>query len=488
MGIRRNLAPNPALKVNTTGNATNWTSSPAGYARQTGVSGMDRTTGFGGSGAIDIITNPRFEAVAGQQYVASIQVKTGGSNTFKMLLNWYAGTASGAFISGTTTTSFTVNGTQRCEIGPFTAPTGAGGGYLRIIELDSTTVTLTAVLVEQTSSTGNTYFDGDSTGATWEGTVGNSTSVILTGTDAWTAADAGSFSATASGPTGSDGGAMVAVGSIVASTTVNQDVAWADAGMIFSCDYDPRRGRNRIFARGLPTLGVRAVVESRPESQTAWRLVRGGKVGLSAGAFVRTVDDYEFVAGRDNIYRIRVLSTPENVTEVTLTAATVTLAATSPGVWLKFIVQPALNQRVQLVDWSEVSRPSRVSLYDVVGRTDPVAVTDVHSSRRITVTLRTATNDEADRLDDALSQGRPLFLHVPDPLALPSMYAVAGDYQARRPSKLTSVRLWDVQLVEVSPPPASAVAPPTTWQNIIDSYATWQDVINAFPTWQDVVS
>jgi hypothetical protein len=109
-------------------------------------------------------------------------------------------------------------------------------------------------------------------------------------------------------------------------------------------------------------------------------------------------------------------------------------------------------------------------------------------SRRITVTLRTATNDAANRLDDALSQGRPLFLHVPEPLALPSMYAVAGDYAATRPSKTTQVRFWEVALIEVAPPPASATAPPTTWQNILDSYATWQDVIDAFPTWQDVVS
>jgi hypothetical protein len=489
VALRRNLHPNPGLKVNTTGNATNWTSSPAGYARQTGVTGMSRTTGFGGSGAIDIVTSPRFEAVAGQQYMASIQVKTGANNTFKLLVNWYSGTTdSGTFLSNSGTTAFTVNGTQRCEIGPFTAPTGAGAGYLRIIELDATTVTLTALMVEQTSVAGNSYFDGDTTGASWEGVAGNSTSALLTASDSWTAADAGSKSITPSGPTGGDIGSFVASAAVTAASMTNQDVAWTDAGMIFSCDYDPRRGRNRISARGLPAAGIRAIVESRPENRSAWRQVRGGKVGLAGGAFVRTVDDYEFIAGRDNTYRIRVLSTPENIDEVTISSVTVTLPATNPGVWLKFIVQPALNQNVQLIDWSEIARPSRVTLYDVVGRTEPVAVTDVHSSRRITVTLRTSTNDEAERLDDALSQGRPLFLHVPDTLPLPSMYAVTGDYSAARPSKLTSVRFWQVALVEVSPPPASAVAPATVWQNITDSYTSWQDVIDAYDTWQDVVS
>jgi hypothetical protein len=488
VAFRRNLSVNPALKNNATGNATSWTSTPAGYARQTGVAGMNRTTGFGGSGAIDVVTSPRFAVVAGQQYVASVQVKTGASNTFKILINWYTGTDSGTFIANTATTSFGVNGTQRCEVGPFTAPAGAGGAYLRIIELDATTVTLTALIAEETSSTGRTYFDGDTTGASWEGASGNSTSALLSGAEtiAWT--DSGSKRDVAPGPVGADAATLSASGVVIASGGVNQDVAWRDSGLIVGMAYDSRRGRVRVDGRGLAAGAVRAVVESRTDNRSAWRQVRGGKVGLSGGAFVRTVDDYEFAAGVDSTYRIRVLSTPENVPEVTISTATVRLPAINPGVWLKFIVQPALNQQVQLIDWSEIARPTRVTLYDVVGRADPVAVTDVHGSRRITVTLRTGTNIEADRLDDALSQGRPLFLHVPANLALPSLYAVAGDYAATRPSKLTAVRYWQVALIEVSAPPSSAMPPPTTWQNIFDAYATWQDVIDAFPTWQDVVS
>jgi hypothetical protein len=488
VGTRHNLSPNPALRNTTSGPGTSWASTPAGYVRQTGLTGMDRTTGFGGTGAIDVVTSPRFAATAGQQYMASVQVKTGAANTFKMMINWYTGVSSGTFISGTTTTSFTVNGTQRVQIGPFTAPTGAGGGYLRIIELDATTVSLTAELVEQTNEAGRTYFDGDTPGATWDGTAGTSTSSMTAGTDSWAFTDTASVFVSPSGPTGGDVVRFTDSAIVSATSAAAEYITWSDSGMIFSCDYDPRRGRNRISARGLPAAGVRAIVESRKENRSAWLQVRGGKVGLSGGAFVRTVDDYEFAAGQATTYRIRVLSTPENVAEVTISSVTVTLPATNPGVWLKFIVQPALNQQVQLIDWGEIARPTRITLYDVVGRTDPVAVTDVHGSRRITVTLRTSTNDEAERLDDALSQGRPLFLHVPANVALPSVYAVAGDYAATRPSKTTPVRYWQVALIEVSPPPPSAVAPPTTWQNILDSYGTWQDVINAFPTWQDVVS
>ena len=485
-GVRRNLSPNPALKTTTVGNATNWTSTPSGYARQTGVTSMDRTTGFGGSGATDPITTPRFAAVAGQQYVASVQVKTGASNTFKMMINWYSGTpASGSFISGSASTTFTVNGTTRCEIGPITAPSGAGAGYVRIFEIDSTTVTLTALLVEQTNLTGRAYFDGDTTGATWEGTNGNSTSILLAGTDSWSTTDAGSIVVTPSGPVGSDVSTFADSATIAASSTVNQDVAWSDSGLIIGLSYDSRRGRVRVAAYGLPASAIRAVVDARPAGRTGWSTVRGGKVAISAGNFLRTVDDYEFAAGVPITYRIRAYSTPENVPDVVVAQASVVQSAVLDEVWLKFIASPVLNRRVTLIDWSEITRPSRSSFYDVLGRPDPVGVLDVHGSRRVTVTLRTTNATEADALDQAVSQGLPLFLHVPETVALPSLYAAAGDISVSRPSKTTQVRYWSIPLTEVAPPPASIVGTASTWQSILDAYPSWGDVFDAFSDWQE---
>lgn len=488
MALRRNLAPNPACKTTTTGNATNWTSTPAGYARQTGVTGMDRTTGFGGTGAIDPITTPRFAAVAGQQYVASIQAKTGASNTFKILLNWYTGTASGTFVSNTATTSFTVNGVARCEVGPFTAPVGAGGGYLRIIEVDSTTATFTAELVEQTSSTGNTYFDGDTTGASWEGTSGNSTSALLTGTDAWTFTDTAAKVASASGPTAGDATTFADTGSVQASSSADEYITWSESALIVALSYDSRRGRVRVDAHGLPTTAVRAEVSHRPAGRTAWSTVRGGKVAVTSGQFSHNVDDYEFASGVANSYRIRAYSTQEGVAEVVVAQAIVTLAAVLDEVWLKFIASPMLNRRVQLIDWGEITRPARMATYDVLGRSDSIAVLDVHGSRRVTVQLRTSTKAAAEDLDFALSQGLPLFLHVPETVALPSLYAAAGDISSTRPSKLTQVRYWTIPLIEVAAPPASIVGAASTWQSIVDGYASWNDVIDGFTNWQEAAS
>jgi len=488
VGKRINLHPNPSCKNDTTGNGTTWTSSPSGYARQTGVTGMDRTTGFGGSGAKDIITSPRFTATAGQQYVASIQVKTGASNSFKALINWYSSTT-GTFISNSgTSVPFTVNGTSRCEIGPYTAPVGAGAGYLRLIELDSTTVTLAALIVEETGTGSLVYFDGDSTSpkASWAGTAGNSVSYELTATDTITWSESGTKTVSAVGPVGHDTWAFAASGSVVASSTVTDPVTWTDSGLIISLAYDSRYGRNRISARGLPTTAIRAVVEVRPVGKTRYTQVRGGKVGTTSGAFSRTVDDYEFTAGVANSYRITAYSTAEEVADVVVATATATLAAANPGTWLKFIAQPSLNTAVQLAGWGEISRASRTALYDVQGRSDPIAVSDVASSRRVTVTLRTTGVPAADRLDYALSQGVPLFLHVPDGVGLPSLYAVAGDYSYDRVAQTSQTRHWTLPLTEVAAPASTIAGSAITCQTILDTYLTCDEVLDAFDTCQEM--
>jgi hypothetical protein len=489
VATRINLDPNPALKTTVTGNGTDWTSTPSGYARQTGLTGMDRTTGFGGSGAIDPVTTPRFAAVAGQSYVASIQVKTGASNTFKMLMNWYSGTAAGSTFIGNSGTSvpFTVNGVSRCEIGPVTAPPGAGAGYLRIIELDSTTVSLTGLIVEQTSTPGLAYFDGDSPGCTWAGTSGNSISYQLTGSEAWSWASVGSVASVAPGPTGADAASWADSGAVGAgSGTIADYMAWTSGAMVVGLGYDARRGRVRINAFGLPATAIRVVVDSRRTGSFVFNPVRGGKVGVVNGTFAKQVDDYEFISGTDMDYRIRAYTSAEGTTDTVVAQAVVTTSQVLADVWVKYIASPSLNTKVTLIGWGDISRASRTALYDVKGRPDPIAVTDVHSSRRVEVQLRTSTVADGDALDHALSSGAPLFLHVPITVALPSLYAVAGDYSYSRPSLRSAVRHWNLPLTEVAAPPPSVTGSAVTCQTILDGYATCADVLAAFATCQDL--
>jgi hypothetical protein len=489
VGTRINLSPNPSLKTTTVGNATDWTSSPAGYARQSGLTGMDHSTGYGGSGAIDVVTSPRFAAVAGQSYVASVQVKTGASNTFKILINWYSGSpASGTFLSNTATTSFTVNGVARCEIGPFTAPTGAGAGYMRIIEVDSTTASFGSMLIEQTGSTGRTYFDGDSNGATWAGTSGNSISYLITATDAWAWSESGSMTSVAPGPVGGDSAHWAESATGVATGTIADTITWAESAMVVGMAYDDRRGRVRVSAFGLPAAAIRAQVNRRLSGVGRYVPVRGGKTAISGGTFTRIVDDYEFPAGAAVDYQIVALSSPDGAPNVIVATAFATQAAITPDVWLKFIAIPSLNHKIILTGWSDVARTSRNARYDVLARQDPIVVTDVHSSRSLSITVRTTDITDGEALDHALSAGAPAFLHTPVDLALPSMYVAIGDHRWTKPSTYSHVRLWTIDLVEVTPPPPSVFGPATTCQSILDTYATCQEVLDAFDTCAELAS
>jgi hypothetical protein len=65
------------------------------------------------------------------------------------------------------------------------------------------------------------------------------------------------------------------------------------------------------------------------------------------------------------------------------------------------VANPQLNHRIHLTDWSAISRDARSEVFEVVGRSDPVVVSDVHGSRRTTVEIITPTVNETKALDEA---------------------------------------------------------------------------------------
>lgn len=164
----------------------------------------------------------------------------------------------------------------------------------------------------------------------------------------------------------------------------------------------------------------------------------------------------------------------------------------TPGmdrIWLKHPGRPYLNRPLTVVDWSEVKRPARSGVFDVVGRSYPVAVTELRGSRRCTLTVTTTSLAQHDDLDTALSAGEPVLVHVPAGCPVPGMYAIVGDTSSARPRRgRRSVRRYiDLPLVEVAAPSGSLVGSTVTWQGVLNSFATWADVLAAEPTWADLL-
>lgn len=171
---RQNLSPNPACGSNVTG----WGggSTPT---RVTGLGGLPVTTGAHYS-ANSFAQTPTGAASAGVTYTASMYVNNNAGVAFNGKTLYFAFTrSSGGDDFSQTTTVNIPTGVSRIS---FTgvAPANATGLYLILDTFNATLgsgVDLTACLLEASGSLG-TYFDGNTAGASWDGTPDNSTSTL----------------------------------------------------------------------------------------------------------------------------------------------------------------------------------------------------------------------------------------------------------------------------------------------------------------------
>lgn len=228
----------------------------------------------------------------------------------------------------------------------------------------------------------------------------------------------------------------------------------------------------------------------RTTDGVTYTVVRGASdVGITTGCELeRIVDDYEFPVGVPITYRIRSLTTEDSV----LATFTCQIQVDLDQVWLKSIGRPFLNQDVNCVlNPTPITRPARNSINPIVGRSYPVAVTDLRGSRRVPLRVVTQTTEERQDLDLLLASGDPIFVHTPVGHPLPTMYAVVEDTTEARPVSNRDCnhdwRLWDLPLVEVAAPGPDVVGSTSTWQTVVNTYATWADVMVAHPTWADLL-
>jgi hypothetical protein len=161
-------------------------------------------------------------------------------------------------------------------------------------------------------------------------------------------------------------------------------------------------------------------------------------------------------------------------------------ASTTPAmsdVWLKNVLRPNLNRKVSPVGRIVISRKSRSGVFDVVGRTMPVAVTDVRGAREFELRLSVESWTDRDVLDSLLGTGDVLQLHVPPGSPTSSAFVMVGDT-----SYDDAAGLYTLPLIEVARPDGTLVGDTILWADVLTEYPTWADVIAAEPTWSDLVS
>lgn len=242
--------------------------------------------------------------------------------------------------------------------------------------------------------------------------------------------------------------------------------------------WDPVRARVVLTAAAIPSGATTAsIVRYDTAVLTNGAAVRGGTLGGTDPGTGFALSDYEHTPGALNTY---VLTVPGFGT------ATATVTPTPSTVWLKSIARPFLNRAVTVVGFSDVVLPARGGVLDVIGRREPVAITEVRGSRQYALTLRAADRAEADALELMLSFGDVLYVQPPSTSCpIPrAMYAYVGDVSFQRAGRSDgAVRYVTLPLTEVAAPDPTIVGYTITWAGVKSTWATWAAVKAAVPTW-----
>ncbi|HLU43496.1 MAG TPA: hypothetical protein VKZ67_00510 [Natronosporangium sp.] len=249
--------------------------------------------------------------------------------------------------------------------------------------------------------------------------------------------------------------------------------------MAITLTYLDDLARVQITATDLAASEVRV---ERSVDGAPWETVRGGVAAIPDSGAIE-LDDYEFGSDVGNEYRV-VDTGDDSVLE------TDSITPSLGGrVWLKNVRYPLVNRRLwRVLDRGQsISRPARGEVFPIVGRSVPVAQTDLRDSKRFTLDFQAQDEEEAGAIDLSLAVGGVLFIHVPPGCPVQGGYVVADTTaQARQ----ATVERWVFTLpCTIVAPPGPDVTPTTlTWGTVERLYGSWTALLAAHPTWKSLRS
>jgi hypothetical protein len=211
--------------------------------------------------------------------------------------------------------------------------------------------------------------------------------------------------------------------------------------------------------------------------------VRGAElVTLVAGAWVG--DDYEAPLDESFYY----VATSTDRPGESLTSETYTMS--SDGLtWLKHPGKPFLNMVITISQPPNWVRPVSQGIFDVLGRSTPVAVTMRRSAARGELTVATA--DEAQRLGllSLLDDGSPLYLQTPAGYGVGNIYISVGELTEERVTRVgqTQERRWTLPATIVNRPVGGVLATGNSWSDVLGEYASWSDLLQTEGSWEGVL-
>lgn len=213
-------------------------------------------------------------------------------------------------------------------------------------------------------------------------------------------------------------------------------------------------------ASPVPVVQLNVTIDN-PDQVQAWSIYRYSALDaqlpvwkgfISSGAYSLT--DYTAPLGIPVTYQMTVVYPTSTVT-VTSTAVTIT------GTTGCYLTNPAsgITLQTEIQSWPDRTRQPRQAVLDVLGRADPVVLSDVHRIPSGTWVLVSRTDSYTASLIALLTAQALVILRTQAGSSIPNVSAAVGQIAEHRYSNVggDQRRLIDVDLQEIAPLPATAL-------------------------------
>ncbi|MEU8840235.1 hypothetical protein AB0D97_14040 [Streptomyces roseus] len=319
---------------------------------------------------------------------------------------------------------------------------------------------------------------------------------VGSGTFRWVTSGTGGWYALLGSDVAPDGAAFLRVGIRILAPTLTDyyidEVSVGVGGLGLFADVIPDVYGASITLQGLTTGGHTHYGLWRVRDDGAMTPIRGESgdmVAVPITGDVAVAADYEAPLGVPIRYHLRVYTGSDY-----LRTTSRPISLPEPPVTDIVVKDPSqpvrsLTLTVDTVpDWS---RAARQGVHQVTGRTTPIVISDVRTSRTGTMTVVTATRDEITRLWWLLETGDTLLIQWPSTWGEQDVYVQVGDVTETHILRWAKYqdRTWALPLTEVDRPIGALAGSATrTWASVESEATDWLDVLTDHADWLGVLT
>jgi len=145
--------------------------------------------------------------------------------------------------------------------------------------------------------------------------------------------------------------------------------------------------------------------------------------------------------------------------------------------WLMNPGRPGQNIRVEITGFTEITQGGKTGVFEIVGRSAPVIVSDIMESPAYEFTIDAPDKQAAKELAARIALGDPMYLLVADPNAdIDTFYFTALSLKRTLDAPMSS---WSVTVSarEVSQPAPAVYGSTYIWNDVTSNYASWTAVL-----------